>query len=87
METIISEGGRNITSSRRATKDRNWRPVQIVMKEHKALTAPNCRTGNLLSDSSIEKGLKLLSVCQEATGVERYTKKIDDGHHKLFLEL
>ena len=57
------------------------------MKEHKALTAPNCRTGNLLSDSSIEKGLKLLSVCQEATGVERYTKKIDDGHHKLFLEL
>jgi len=56
------------------------------MKEHKALTAPNCRTWNL-SDSLIERGLKLLSVSQEATGVVKDSKKMDDGHYKLFLGL
>jgi hypothetical protein len=56
---------------------------QIVTREHKSLTAPNCRTGNLLSDSSIEKGVKLLSVCQEATGVVKQVTDKPKGWNEI----
>ena len=59
----------------------------IVVKEHKALTGPNCRTGNVLSGASNEKDLRVLSECQDAIGVVKHTKKMDDGDYKFFLEV
>jgi hypothetical protein len=59
----------------------------IVIKEHKALTGPNCRTGNVLSGPSNEKDLRVLSECQEAIGVVKHTKKMDDGDYKFFLDV
>jgi hypothetical protein len=59
----------------------------IVIKEHKALTGPNCRTGNVLSGASNEKDLRVLSECQEAIGVVKHTKKMDDGDYKFFLDV
>jgi hypothetical protein len=59
----------------------------IVIKEHKALTGPNCRTGNVLSGATNEKDLRVLSECQEAIGVVKHTKKMDDGDYKFFLDV
>src|SRR5213593_3432663 len=59
----------------------------IVIKEHKALTGPNCRTGNVLSGASNEKDLRVLSECQDAIGVVKHTKKMDDGDYKFFLDV
>jgi hypothetical protein len=59
----------------------------IVIKEHKALTGPNCRTGNVLSGASNEKDLRVLSECQEVIGVVKHTKKMDDGDYKFFLDV
>ena len=60
---------------------------QIVMREHKSLTGENCRTGNVLTGASNEKDLKVLTECQEAVGIVKHTKKMDDGDFKFFLEL
>jgi hypothetical protein len=59
----------------------------IVIKEHKALTGPNCRTGDVLNGASNEKDLRVLNKCQEATGVVKHTKKMDDGDYKFFLDV
>ena len=59
----------------------------IVIKEHKALTGPNCRTGNVLSGASNEKDLRVLSECQDVIGVVKHTKKMDDGDYKFFLDV
>jgi hypothetical protein len=59
----------------------------IVIKEHKALTGPNCRTSNVLSGASNEKDLRVLSECQDAIGVVKHTKKMDDGDYKFFLDV
>jgi hypothetical protein len=59
----------------------------IVIKEHKALTGPNCRTGNVLSGATNEKDLRVLSECQDAIGVVKHTKKMDDGDYKFFLDV
>jgi len=59
----------------------------IVMREHKTLTGPNCRTGNVLSGASNEGDLKVLAECQEAVGIVKHTKKMDDGDYKFFLDL
>jgi hypothetical protein len=59
----------------------------IVIKEHKALTGPNCRTGNVLSGASNEKDLRVLSECQDAIGVVKHTKKMNDGDYKFFLDV
>jgi hypothetical protein len=59
----------------------------IVMREHKSLTGPNCRTGNVLSGASNEGDLKVLAECQEAVGIVKHTKKMDDGDFKFFLDL
>jgi len=60
---------------------------QIVIREHKSLTGPNCRTGDVLNGASNEKDLKLLSECQEAIGIVKHTKKMDDGDFKFLLDL
>ncbi|HEX9317375.1 MAG TPA: hypothetical protein VF884_00395 [Nitrososphaeraceae archaeon] len=60
---------------------------QIVIREHKSLTGPNCRTGDVLNGASNEKDLKVLSECQEAIGIVKLTKKMDDGDFKFLLDL
>jgi hypothetical protein len=59
----------------------------IVIKEHKALTGANCRTGNVLSGASNEKDLRVLIECQDAIGIVKHTKKMDDGDFKFFLDV
>jgi hypothetical protein len=59
----------------------------IVIREHKALTGPDCRSGNVLNGASNEKDLKVLSKCQDAVGIVKHTKKMDDGDYKFFLEV
>ncbi len=60
---------------------------EIVMKQHKSLSGPNCRTGNVLSGASNEGDLKVLSECQEVIGIVKHTKKMDDGDYKFFLDV
>jgi len=58
-----------------------------IVPQHKALTGPDCRTGNVLAGSSNEKDLRILSECQEATGIVMHTKEMEDGDFKFFLRL
>jgi hypothetical protein len=60
---------------------------RVIVTQHKALTGPDCRTGNVLAGASNEEDLRVLSECQEATGVVMHTKKMDDGDYKFFLNL
>ena len=60
---------------------------RIIVTQHKALTGPDCKTGNVLAGASNEEDLRILSECQEATGVVMHTKKMDDGDFKFFLKL
>jgi hypothetical protein len=60
---------------------------RIVVTQHKALTGPDCKTGNVLAGASNEQDLRVLSECQEAIGVVMHTKKMDDGDYKFFLNL
>ena len=60
---------------------------RVTVTQHKALTGPDCRTGNVLAGASNEEDLRVLSECQEATGVVMHTKKMDDGDFKFFLKL
>lgn len=59
----------------------------IVIKEHKTLTGPNCRSGDVLNGASNEKDLRVLNDCQDATGVVTHTKKMNDGDYKFFLNV
>ena len=59
----------------------------IVIKEHKALTGPNCRSGDVLNGASNEKDLRVLNNCQDATGIVVHTKKMNDGDYKFFLNV
>jgi hypothetical protein len=60
---------------------------RIIETQHKALTGPDCRSGNVLTGASNARDLRLLSKCQDATGTVMHTKKMDDGDYKLFLKL
>ena len=60
---------------------------RVIVTQHKALTGPDCRTGNVLAGASNEEDLRVLSECQEATGIVMHTKKMDDGDFKFFLKL
>ncbi len=60
---------------------------RVIVTQHKALTGPDCKTGNVLAGASNEEDLRVLSDCQEATGVVMHTKKMDDGDFKFFLKL
>src|SRR5574342_116837 len=56
---------------------------RVIVTQHKALTGPDCKTGNVLAGASNEEDLRVLSECQEATGVVMHTKKMDDGDFKV----
>ena len=58
-----------------------------IVTQHKALTGPDCRTGNVLAGASNAEDLRVLSECQDATGTVMHTKKMDDGDYKFFLNL
>jgi len=60
---------------------------RVTVTQHKALTGPDCRTGNVLAGASNEEDLRILSECQDATGIVMHTKKMDDGDYKFFLNL
>ena len=60
---------------------------RVIVTQHKALTGPDCKTGNVLAGASNEENLRVLSECQEAAGVVMHTKKMDDGDFKFFLKL
>ena len=60
---------------------------RIIETQHKALTGPDCRSGNVLAGASNAGDLRVLSKCQDATGTVMHTKKMDDGDYKLFLNL
>jgi len=60
---------------------------RVIVTQHKGLTGPDCRTGNVLAGASNEEDLRVLSECQEATGIVMHTKKMDDGDYKFFLNL
>ena len=60
---------------------------RIIEPQHKALTGPDCRSGNVLAGASNAPDLRILSECQDATGTVMHTKKMDDGDYKLFLNL
>ena len=58
-----------------------------IETQHRALTGPDCRSGNVLTGASNAEDLRVLSKCQDATGTVMHTKKMDDGDYKLFLNL
>lgn len=60
---------------------------RIIEPQHKALTGPDCMSGNVLAGASNAPDLRILSECQDATGTVMHTKKMDDGDYKLFLNL
>jgi hypothetical protein len=60
---------------------------RITETQHRALTGPDCRSGNVLAGASNPGDLRVLSKCQDATGTVMQTKKMDDGDYKLFLNL
>jgi hypothetical protein len=60
---------------------------RITETQHRALTGPDCRSGNVLAGASNAGDLRVLSECQDATGTVMHTKKMDDGDYKLFLNL
>lgn len=60
---------------------------RLIETQHKPLTGPDCRPGNVLTGASNAGDLRVLSKCQDATGTVMHTKKMDDGDYKLFLKL
>ena len=58
-----------------------------IETQHRALTGPDCRSGNVLTGASNAGDLRVLSECQDATGTVMHTKKMDDGDYKFFLNL
>ena len=60
---------------------------RIIEPQHKALTGPDCRSGNVLAGASNAGDLRVLSKCQDATGTVMHTKRMDDGDYKFFLKL
>ncbi|HEX5920642.1 MAG TPA: hypothetical protein VFY55_02575 [Nitrososphaeraceae archaeon] len=60
---------------------------KIVVTEHRAITGPDCRTGDALAGASNAEDLRVLLECQEATGTVMHTKNMDDGDYKFFLKL
>ena len=60
---------------------------RIIEPQHKALTGPDCMSGNVLAGAANAPDLRILSECQDATGTVMHTKKMDDGDYKLFLNL
>jgi hypothetical protein len=60
---------------------------KIVVTDHRGVTGPECRSGNVLSGASNAEDLRVLADCQDATGTVMHTKKMDDGDYKFFLKV
>jgi hypothetical protein len=60
---------------------------KIIVTEHRVITGPDCRTGDVLAGASNADDLRVLLECQEATGTVMHTKNMDDGDYKFFLKL
>jgi len=60
---------------------------KIVVSEHRGITGPECKSGNVLDGASNAEDLRVLADCQDATGTVMHTKKMDDGDYKFFLNV
>jgi hypothetical protein len=58
-----------------------------IITQHKALTGPDCKSGNVLAGASNAEDLRVLTECQDAIGTVMHTKKMDDGDYKFFLNV
>jgi hypothetical protein len=58
-----------------------------IVTQHKALTGPDCKSGNVLAGASNAEDLRVLTECQDAIGTVMHTKKMDDGDYKFFLNV
>lgn len=58
-----------------------------VVGEHRGISGPECRTGDVLEGASNAEDLRVLAECQDAIGTVMHTKKMDDGDYKFFLKL
>lgn len=58
-----------------------------IVGEHRGISGPECRTGDVLEGASNAKDLRILAECQDAIGTVMHTKKMDDGDYKFFLKL
>ena len=86
LEIAISEEGNEVPISIEE-QNRIESSDRVIVTQYKSLTGPNCRTGNVLAGAENEENLRILSECQEATGVVMHTKNMDDGDYKFFLNL
>jgi len=68
-------------------QDRIESQDKVVVTERKGLTGPDCRTGDVLAGASNAEDLRVLTECQDATGMVMHTKNMDDGDYKFFLKL
>jgi hypothetical protein len=68
-------------------QDRIESQDKIIVTEHRVITGPDCRTGDVLAGASNAEDLRVLLECQEATGTVMHTKNMDDGDYKFFLKL
>ena len=60
---------------------------KIIITEHRGITGPDCRPGNVLEGASNAEDLRVLAECQDAIGTVMHTKKMDDGDYKFFLDV
>jgi hypothetical protein len=60
---------------------------KIIVGEHRGITGPECKSGNVLAGASNAEDLRVLADCQDATGTVMHTKKMDDGDYKFFLNV
>lgn len=60
---------------------------KIIITEHRGITGPECKPGNVLEGASNAEDLRVLAECQDAIGTVMHTKKMDDGDYKFFLDV
>jgi len=60
---------------------------KIIITEHRGITGPECKAGNVLEGASNAEDLRVLAECQDAIGTVMHTKKMDDGDYKFFLDV
>ena len=86
MELIISEEeGEAPISIEEQTRIES--DDKIIITEHRGITGPECKAGNVLEGASNAEDLGVLAECQDAIGTVMHTKKMDDGDYKFFLDV
>lgn len=60
---------------------------KIIITEHRGITGPECKPGNVLEGASNAEDLRVLAECQDAIGTVMHTKKMNDGDYKFFLDV